>query len=118
MREHATYRCPAAVHAISVLQGKRKVEILCLLRAGPTRLGELVRLVPLASKKVLVENLRQLQEAGLIIRRDLSGNVRHIEYQLAEVLDNPTRNLLDELQTFGDTHRTLTSANAAPNIES
>ena len=50
--------CRSMSRAIRLLQGKRKIEILCLLRSGPVRLGQLSRLIPSASKKVLTQNLR------------------------------------------------------------
>ena len=110
MRKHNELYCQAAVRTISLLRGKRKIEILCILRSEPARLGQLVRLVPSASKKVLVENLRQLEGDGIITRRDLSGTVRHVEYRIVDSLGEPTRELLDELQNFGDRHLTLTEA--------
>ena len=105
MREQDALYCLGASRAIHLLRGKRKIEILCILRTGPVRLGELTRLVPSASKKVLTENLRQLEEAGIVVRRDMSGNVRHIEYELTEGLQLATHSMLDELRSFGDTHQ-------------
>ena len=96
--------CRSTSHAIYLLQGKRKIEILCILRLGPVRLGQLSRLIPSASKKVLTENLRQLQVSGIIVRHDLSGTVRHIEYDLEETMRLPIHSLLDHLKQVGDLH--------------
>jgi DNA-binding HxlR family transcriptional regulator len=81
--EHTEYSCAAAL-AIEVLQGKWRIQILCVMREGPVRLGQLGRRIPSASKKVLTENLRNLESAGLIVRTDMSRQVRHLEYDLAE----------------------------------
>jgi len=39
-------------------------------------------MIPRASKKVLTQNLRELEAAGVVTRRDLSDEVLHIEYEL------------------------------------
>jgi DNA-binding HxlR family transcriptional regulator len=105
MRDEKTeYLCAAAL-AIELLQGKWKIEILCLMRSGPTRLGRLKRQIPSASKKVLTENLRKLESAGLVVRTDLSGNVRHVEYDLSEPGRTQTYLLLDHLSEWGTFQR-------------
>lgn len=64
-----------ASHAVELLQGKWRMRILCVMRSSPVRLGQLARFIPSASKKVLTENLRELERAGIVERRDLSGTV-------------------------------------------
>lgn len=70
--------------AISLIQGKWKIGILCRLQEGPARLGDLRRLFPQASKKMLTQHLRQMEQDRLIVRTDLSGKVSHVEYSLSE----------------------------------
>jgi DNA-binding HxlR family transcriptional regulator len=70
--------------AVNLVQGKWKIGILCRLQEGPARLGELSRLFPEASKKMLIQHLRQMEWDGLIGRRDTSGKVPHVEYSLLE----------------------------------
>ncbi|WP_353067622.1 winged helix-turn-helix transcriptional regulator [Tunturiibacter psychrotolerans] len=67
------------------------------MRDGPVRLGQLGRRIPTASKKVLTENLRNLESAGLVVRTDKSRQVRHVEYDLAEASKSATHELLDHL---------------------
>jgi DNA-binding HxlR family transcriptional regulator len=86
--------------AISLLQGRRRIEILCAMRTGPVRLGQLVRLIPGASKKVLTENLRKMEGSGMIVRTDLGGLVRHVEYDLIASIKNETFALLHELEKW------------------
>lgn len=57
------YAQNASRAAAVLLQGKWRVEILCAMRSGPVRVGQLSRLIPRASKKMLAHNLRRL-EAG------------------------------------------------------
>lgn len=77
--------------------------ILCMMRNGPVRLGRLSREIPSASKKVLTENLRELEANGVVVRRDLSGTVRHVEYDIAEGLRPGIASILDHLASLGDT---------------
>jgi DNA-binding HxlR family transcriptional regulator len=74
------------------------------MREGPTRLGQLGRLIPSASKKVLTQNLRSLHSAGLIVRNDLSSHVLHVEYDLAEPVKAAAYELLDQLTKWGDAY--------------
>src|ERR1700733_5171457 len=74
--QHASFTTGTLFH------GKWKVQILCAMRSGPIPLGQLARLMPRASKKVLTQNLRDLEASGVVVRRDLSDVVLHIEYEL------------------------------------
>lgn len=70
--------------AVNLVQGKWKVGILCRLQEGPARVGDLRRLFPEASKKMLTQHLRQMERDRLIVRTDLSEKVPHVEYSLLE----------------------------------
>ena len=75
--------CRSCTDTVHLVQGKWKMQILCSIRSGPVRLGQLRRELRTASKKVLTENLRELEDAGLVVRRDLGGSVRHVEYDFS-----------------------------------
>jgi DNA-binding HxlR family transcriptional regulator len=85
-----------------LLQGKWRVEILCAMRAGPVRLGQLARLIPEASRKMLTQNLRSLEGSGVVIRRDLSSVLLHVEYDLEPGFRDCVCPLLDDLSKWGD----------------
>ena len=85
----------------TLLQGKWRVQILCAMRIGPVRLGQLVRLIPNGSRKMLVQNLRNLESAGIVIRRDLSDLSLHVEYDLEPCLRESICLLLNELSNWG-----------------
>jgi DNA-binding HxlR family transcriptional regulator len=87
-----------------LLQGKWRVHILCAMRSGPVRLGQLARLIPGASKKILTQNLRKLEGDGIVIRRDLSDIVLHIEYALDDKWRESVCTLLDNLAKWGDSY--------------
>jgi DNA-binding HxlR family transcriptional regulator len=88
------------------------------MREGPARLGQLGRLIPSASKKVLTENLRQLHSAGLIVRNDLSSvHALHVEYDLAEPVRAATYELLDQLAKWGDAYEASGAKQPTPEQE-
>ena len=102
MDEHSYEElCGLATNAAGTLQGKWRVHILCALQDGPVRLGQLVRLMPSASKKVIAENLRQLEREGVIVRTDLSGPLLHVEYDYAEGFRLKMTSVLTSLASVG-----------------
>lgn len=86
---------------IELLQGKWTVHVLCAMRARPVRLSELKREIPSASKKALTASLRSLEAARVVLRRDLSSSVLHVEYELADAMREPLVALLDHLAEWG-----------------
>ena len=86
---------------IELLQGKWTVQILCAMRERPTRLSELRRVIPSASKKALTASLRSLEAARIVLRRDLSSSVLRVEYEIAETMREPLSALLDQLAEWG-----------------
>ena len=86
---------------VELLQGKWTVQILCAMRTRPVRLSELKRAIPSASKKALTASLRSLEAARVVLRRDLSSSVLHVEYELAPAMREPLIALLDHLAEWG-----------------
>jgi DNA-binding HxlR family transcriptional regulator len=86
---------------VELLQGKWTVQILCAMRTRPVRLSELKRAIPSASKKALTASLRSLEAARVVLRRDLSCSVLHVEYELAPAMREPLITLLDQLAEWG-----------------
>ena len=58
------------------------------------RFGQYKRSIPHASKKGLTASLRALEGAKIVVRRDLSSSVLHVEYEIADTLGEPLTNLL------------------------
>jgi DNA-binding HxlR family transcriptional regulator len=90
-----------ASRGLDSLSGRWTVPILCEVRRGPVRLGQLTRLLPGASRKMIAETLRRLEAQGLLQRRDFSGKVKHVEYHLAQELRPELELLLDQLVAWG-----------------
>jgi DNA-binding HxlR family transcriptional regulator len=86
---------------VELLQGKWTIQILCAMREHPVRLSELKRANPSASKKALTARLRSLEAARVVLRRDLSSSVLHVEYELADTMREPLVALLDHLGEWG-----------------
>lgn len=68
--------------ALNVIAGKWRPTIIWCLHAGPVRFGELRRRVNGISEKVLFEELRELQEAGIVHRQAFDELPARVEYSL------------------------------------
>ena len=86
---------------ISLLQGKWKLRILTQLKHGPIRLSQLRKMFPDASKKMLTLHLRELEQDGIVVRSDLSGRRRHVEYSLETSLGAAVLQLIGTLAEWG-----------------
>lgn len=76
-----SYNCPVEL-TIELVGGKWKPRIITFLNDRRLRFGELARLLPDTSRKVLVEQLRQL-EADRIVTRTVHAEVPpRVEYAL------------------------------------
>ena len=95
--------CSAQV-AVNLIHGKWKTRILARLQHGPARLGELRRLLPQASKKMLAQHLREMERDGLVVRKNLSGRVLHVEYSLSESGGYAALHLIRMLQHWSNEH--------------
>ena len=100
---HGVEECSAQI-AINLIQGKWKTRILSRLQHGPVRLSELRRMFPEASKKMLTQHLREMERDGLVIRKDLSGRLLHVEYFLSDSLGFAVLHLISTLTKWGREH--------------
>lgn len=78
-----TFSCPVEL-TVDVVGGRWRTVILSRLKEGVHRYGELRRLVPGVSEKMLTQRLRELEADGLVCRRDLGANPPHVEYELTD----------------------------------
>lgn len=75
--------CPVS-ETLRTLGGKHKPNILHTLSAGEQHFLELTRRLSGISRKVLVEQLRDLEQAGLVLRREEHDARRRVSYALTE----------------------------------
>ena len=61
------YQCPVDA-PVEVLGGKWKLALLFYLLQAPRRNGELRRLVPNITQKMLTQQLRELERDGIVVR--------------------------------------------------
>lgn len=82
--QRARQVCPVEV-AVSVLGGAWKLTVVKHLFDGPCRFGELGRMVPLANRKTLTRQLRELEEDGVVARVVHDQVPPKVEYSLTEL---------------------------------
>ena len=68
--------------ALAVIGGKWKPLILYHLQDGPKRFGDLKRLVAGISEKVLIQQLRDLAAAGVLVRHDHQQVPPKVDYHV------------------------------------
>jgi DNA-binding HxlR family transcriptional regulator len=89
--------------ALAVLSGRWKAVILYVLQDGPQRTCELEKRIAGISQKVLIEQLRALEEHGVVNRQPSAADSQGIEYMLTP-LGISLRPILDSLIEWGVRH--------------
>lgn len=79
MAEPPVYQCPVDA-PVEVLGGKWKLVLVFYLLQAPRRNGELRRLVPTISQKMLTQQLRELEQDGIVSRTVLGQVPPHVVY--------------------------------------
>lgn len=78
------YQCPVDA-PVEILGGKWKLVLLFYLLQEPRRNGELRRLVPTISQKMLTQQLRELEADGIVGRTVLEQVPPHVVYDVEPV---------------------------------
>ncbi len=72
--------------ALSVIGGRWKIAIIwCLLQESPLRLSEIQKKLPDVNQRMLIRQLRELEEDGIITRTVYPVVPPKVEYQLTEI---------------------------------
>ncbi|AXM88179.1 transcriptional regulator [Anoxybacillus ayderensis] len=90
---------------LEVIGGKWKCVILCHLTHGKKRTSELKRLMPGITQKMLTQQLRELEEDGIIHRIVYNQVPPKVEYELSEY-GWSLQDILDSLCAWGEKHIT------------
>lgn len=88
---------------LEVIGGKWKVVILCHLTKGTKRTSELKRLMPGITQKMLTQQLRELEDDGVIQRKVYNQVPPKVEYSLTEY-GWSLESILDSLCAWGECH--------------
>ena len=95
--------CPIKT-TLSMISGKWKLTIIKeLLTYESIRFGELMRAIPNISHKVLTDQLRELEDDGLVVRTDYQENPPRVEYSLTK-LGVGMVNIMKEIRRWGLFH--------------
>ncbi|MGR9137033.1 winged helix-turn-helix transcriptional regulator [Rhizobium leguminosarum] len=71
--------------ALKVISGRWKPVILYYVFSGPKRLSELKRMMPAITQKVLIQQLREMEEHGLVARQIFAEVPARVEYSATEL---------------------------------
>ena len=76
--------CPSQ-EILALIGSKWSMLLMCVLREGPTRSGELARRAGGISQKMLTQTLRELERHGLVHRHDFQEVPPRVEYSLTRL---------------------------------
>jgi DNA-binding HxlR family transcriptional regulator len=89
--------------ALGVVSGRWKAVIIYVLLNGPRRTCELENQIEGISQKVLIEQLRALEEHGLVYRQSFAQDPQRVDYGLTK-LGMSLKPLLSLLEEWGRGH--------------
>lgn len=95
--------CPVAT-TVSLIGSKWKLLIIRNLLKRTWRFNELMKSIDGISQKVLTTSLRELENDGIIYRKDYKTNPPKVEYGLT-VLGSELQETLNQMAAFGDYYK-------------
>mgnify|MGYP002552541460 FL=1 len=105
-------KCPLN-YAMSIIGGKWKMQIICALNnRGTLRYNELRRKMDGISNTVLASSLRELEEEGLVIRKEYVEVPIRVEYSTTTLCDR----LMPILESLSDWGEALMQARGLPTV--
>ena len=97
---HHRYGCPVEA-TLDIIGGKYKGVILFYLLQGTMRFGELRRLLPYVTQRILTRQLRELEHDGIVKRTVFAEVPPKVEYSLTEA-GQSLKPLLILMRDWGD----------------
>ena len=89
---------------LQLIGNRWKVLIMRDLLEGTKRFGELKKSVGLITQKVLTQNLRDMEESGLIIRKVYAEVPPRVDYTLTET-GHSLKPVLDSMVEWGNSYK-------------
>ncbi|HBI63448.1 MAG TPA: transcriptional regulator [Lachnospiraceae bacterium] len=105
MKKEEMPACPVAT-TVQIIGSKWKLLILRNLRVRPWRFNELRNDLKGISQKVLTDNLRAMEDDGIITRTVYPEVPPHVEYALSD-LGETIRPILDSMETCGKSYQKI-----------
>jgi DNA-binding HxlR family transcriptional regulator len=99
--------CPVAT-TVQLIGNKWKLLIIRNLLASPQRFGEILKNIDGISRKVLTDNLRALEQDGIIEREVFAEVPPKVVYSMSE-LGNSLRPIIDAMYTWGVAYKNTLS---------
>lgn len=96
-------QCPVEV-GLNILSGKWKLKILWHLSKGTSRFNELQRHLGAITTKTLTQQLRELENQGIVCRKVYPEVPPKVEYSLSEI-GATLKPILGELCDWGKTYQ-------------
>ena len=100
MKLRKEYTCPLEL-THDMIRGKWKPIILWRLRLGPTSLSRLEKEIVGITQKMLLEQLKELSDFGLILKKTYEGYPLRVEYSLTEDMGGSVLEALEIMQKVG-----------------
>jgi DNA-binding HxlR family transcriptional regulator len=92
-------KCPVT-GMLQLIGGKWKPVILYCIRSEKRRFGEISARIPDLSRKVLTQQLKELEEDGLVARKQFNEIPPRVEYELT-ALGKSLSPVLNEMEKWG-----------------
>lgn len=103
--ENANFEDTGFSYTLSLISGKHKMVILyCLMEFKVVRFNELKRYLKKVSDKTLSTNLKELENDGLILRKEYPQVPPKVEYRLSPRGES-LMEVLDQLCVWGSKNR-------------
>ena len=103
MEKLQNYHCPVET-TLDLIGGKYKTLILWHLAGGPQRFSQLQRLITRATPKMLTQQLRELEEDGVIHREVFPVVPPRVEYSLTP-LGRSLKPIMDAMRVWGEQYK-------------
>lgn len=100
--------CPVAT-TVGLIGNKWKLLIIRDLLTGTKRFGELRKSVTGISQKVLTDNLRSLEEDGLLTRKIYAEVPPRVEYTLSE-LGCSLKPIMNSMEEWGNHYKQIVTS--------
>ena len=97
--EKKIFTCPVD-KALSIIGGKWSLQIIFQIGSEKRRFGELKRLLPSISEKMMIQELKKLTEEKILRRKAYKEIPPRVEYSLTEK-GKLVLPILDQIKDFG-----------------